>query len=137
MKLVKEILYEKFTSDSDPIKDLGIGIKHKIEEWIKYIRQHHGTYTITDYVINDDMSIDASKVDISFNEIDHLPNYIKFNNIERSFSCCFNDIETIRKHGPKNVGENYKIYHTKPISFTEKDIKKICNVNGFIRINAV
>ena len=31
MKLVKEYLYEKFTEDSDPIEDMRIGLKPKIE----------------------------------------------------------------------------------------------------------
>ena len=45
MKLVKEILYEKFTEDSDSIKDMGIGIyghrdfksKKKFIEWLLII----------------------------------------------------------------------------------------------------
>jgi hypothetical protein len=45
MKLVKEILYEKFTDESDPIHDLGIGLyvhrnfksKKKFFEWLLII----------------------------------------------------------------------------------------------------
>lgn len=32
MKLVKEILYEKFTADSDPIHDLGIGVLYNLDK---------------------------------------------------------------------------------------------------------
>ena len=35
MKLIREILYEKFTQDSDPIDDLGIGMMHQIKHWVK------------------------------------------------------------------------------------------------------
>jgi Ankyrin repeats (3 copies) len=34
MKLVKEILYEKFTTDSDPIKDMGIGTDALLDKWL-------------------------------------------------------------------------------------------------------
>ena len=45
VKLVKEYLYEKFTQDSDPIKDMGIGAKTKYrsirkEEQNSYILQY-------------------------------------------------------------------------------------------------
>ena len=36
MKLVKEILYEKFTSESDPIKDLGIGMLNRDKNFKNY-----------------------------------------------------------------------------------------------------
>lgn len=40
MKLVKEILYEKFTEDSDPVHDMGIGIKHFIDNAIENIYEY-------------------------------------------------------------------------------------------------
>ncbi len=39
MRLVKEILYEKFTEDSDPIDDMGIGVKHLLERSKEKIEQ--------------------------------------------------------------------------------------------------
>jgi hypothetical protein len=35
MKLIKEYINEKFTKNSDPIEDLGIGITHKFNEFCK------------------------------------------------------------------------------------------------------
>jgi len=35
MKLVREHINEKFTKESDPIQDMGIGLMHKITEWFK------------------------------------------------------------------------------------------------------
>jgi hypothetical protein len=37
MKIVREHINEKFTEDSDPIEDLGIGIKSKLEKYLKTI----------------------------------------------------------------------------------------------------
>ena len=34
MKFVKEILYEKFTDESDPIKDMGIGTRALLDKWM-------------------------------------------------------------------------------------------------------
>jgi len=39
MKLVREILYEKFTDESDPIHDMGIGIEHEIRKFLKEINR--------------------------------------------------------------------------------------------------
>lgn len=39
MRLVKEILYEKFTEDSDPIDDMGLGVKHLLERSKEKIEQ--------------------------------------------------------------------------------------------------
>jgi len=33
-----KFIYEKFTDESDPIKDMGIGMLHRIEEWIKTLK---------------------------------------------------------------------------------------------------
>ena len=35
MKYVKEHIDEKFTEDSDPIRDMGIGIEYKLKQWCK------------------------------------------------------------------------------------------------------
>ena len=34
-KLIREHIYEKFIQDSDPIADMGIGMKHQIKKWIE------------------------------------------------------------------------------------------------------
>jgi len=35
MSIVREHIYEKFVEDSDPITDMGIGMKHQIKKWIE------------------------------------------------------------------------------------------------------
>ena len=44
MKLVREYINEKFTSDSDPIRDMGIGINH--------IRNFKDLHEIANFIIN-------------------------------------------------------------------------------------
>jgi hypothetical protein len=35
MKIVREHIDEKFTEDSDPIRDMGIGMKQQYEKWVR------------------------------------------------------------------------------------------------------
>ena len=37
MKIIREHIYEKFTEDSDPIKDLGIGMLLQLKKWMKSV----------------------------------------------------------------------------------------------------
>jgi hypothetical protein len=39
MKLVRENINEKFVEDSDPIYDMGIGIKYKLDKWVSRNRE--------------------------------------------------------------------------------------------------
>jgi len=125
MKLVREHINEKFTDESDPIQDMGIGMIQKIKDWLNHITRIYGHYNIVDYKINNDGTINADRVDISYPEITTLPEYIKFNVITTDFCCCFKSIETIQKNGPKYVGGNYKIYQ-KRITIKEQDVRNIC-----------
>lgn len=34
-RFIYQPIREKFTQDSDPIQDLGIGVKHQLKEWLK------------------------------------------------------------------------------------------------------
>jgi len=133
MKLVREHINEVFTDESDPIHDMHIGAYKIIEDWIKYMHNTHGRYTINNPSINNDLSIDATSIDISFVFIKDLPDYIKFNNIKHDFSTCLDNIEILKKHGPNYVGGNYKIYECSNKLY-KKDIKKICKVKGTIII---
>ena len=126
MKLVKEILYEKFSDESDPIKDMGIGMRHKIEEWIELdteIKSH-----IHYYVITGDGKINAKEVDISYTRLHLLPSYIRFGTIKNKFCCHFNNKKEIQQL-PEYVGGYLKIFVLKKPNFTIKDIIDICNVN--------
>jgi hypothetical protein len=90
MKLIKEHINETFEEDSDPIKDLGIGKKHLIEQWLK-------KYDITNYVINPDFSIDV-KTSVYLNRKlnGNLPEYIQFGKIEGSFYIESNNMTSLK-----------------------------------------
>lgn len=139
MKLVKEhIIFEKFSSeDSDPIKDMGIGMKYQIEKWIyEHIEKPYGKKYIKNIKFNEDLSIDADFCNISFRHFNIIPEYIKFNKIKGDFICCFNDIKTIEENGPKYVGEDYRVFICLPYqkTFAEQDVRKFCNVKGKVII---
>ena len=133
MKLVKEILYEKFSDESDPIRDMGIGMRDKIEEWINHFNVTHKNY-IKNYIVNKDCTVDAKSVDISWLDYITIPEYIKFNNIDGDFACCFSDIATIKTSGPEYVDGDYKIYYKDRVPCTIEYIKKLCIVKGQIII---
>ena len=48
MKLVREHINEKFTDDSDPIKDMGIGKRCQIKKWFDSIHISSDSYVIDD-----------------------------------------------------------------------------------------
>ena len=66
MKLVREHINEKFTDESDPIKDMGIGLQHQTKKWIEYINSTSGARHVnkidTYFILNnDDGTIDVGK----------------------------------------------------------------------------
>jgi len=129
MKLVKEILYENtmnFTEkDTDPIKDMRIGIKNNIEKWLK-------EFEILDYKLTKKYQINMyNSVFIENKNLEEFPSYIKFNNIlggfhlkhnhlyslkgcpysvSGSFIVSFNNLYSL-KFGPTTVKESYGASH--------------------------
>ena len=86
------LIYEKFTEDSDPIRDMGIGMISKIEKWLKEMN-------IKNYTINKNLTIDASGfIDLNRKLLDthKLPKYIQFNIIKGCFWISYNDLTTLR-----------------------------------------
>jgi len=80
---------EKFTDDSDPIKDLGIGLTHKIKCWLDY-------YWIKDYKINSDLTIDTfGSTDLDDVGLDKLPKYINFNISHGDFLINWNNLHNM------------------------------------------
>lgn len=47
-RFIYQTLNEKFTQDSDPVHDLGIGIEHQLKKWIKTSRYYNLGYTYED-----------------------------------------------------------------------------------------
>ena len=69
MKLVREHINEKFTDDSDPIEDMGIGSRHVIIQWFKDIG-----ISPLEYTINKKLQITVKSLDLIRNvNITELP----------------------------------------------------------------
>ena len=140
MQLVREHINEKFTQDSDPIHDMNIGVKHLIEKWLNDLKNNY-FITNSNIIINNDGTIDANgNVDISYEFLDILPPYIKFNKIYGSFACCLTR-EGIKNVGPKYVEHNYTVYvptirHKKNVP-TETLIRKYCIVGLNVYIKQI
>lgn len=95
MKLVNEFLYKNkidlFTQDSDPIYDMGIGIKPKIEKWLK-------THNIYKYKLSKrilDINVFTS-VFLDKLELNDFPSYINFNHIIGGFHIKHNYFKFLR-----------------------------------------
>jgi hypothetical protein len=73
MKLVKEHINEKFTEDGDPIRDMGIGLKHLVKKWLE-------EQNIEKYRINKDLTIDVL-TNLHLRGLKEWPDYIKFKKI--------------------------------------------------------
>jgi hypothetical protein len=155
VKLVREYINEKFTDESDPIKDMGIGIKHQIDEWIK---QHKNS--IFNARINKNLSISAERVSLDLGDSTELPSYIKFSSVRREFSLYNNHSLITLKGSPKIVGgyfncsncplqsleyspkkakyfvcwhnNDYRRVHKNILYFTYEDVLKVCDVEEVI-----
>jgi hypothetical protein len=106
MKIVKEyIVNEKFTEESDPIRDLEIGMTPLIRKWL------YEMY-IKNYRINKDGSISVKeRIDLHQHNLfknfkGELPNYIKFKRVLGDFRA--SDCELISLRGvPQIVQGNF------------------------------
>lgn len=145
MNIVKEHINEKFTDeDSDPIKDLGIGIVREIKKWLE-------KYYITKYTINNDLTIDVNQYvyleNANVETIEKLPDYIKFNKVNGDFVA--SPIMTSMKGFPKYIKGDLGFRYNKLKSlrympkyidgdcyisgFSKKEIRKVCNIKGDLK----
>jgi hypothetical protein len=152
----KKQINEKFTKDSDPIEDMGIGMKHKIEEWIKEYKNSSKSYRRDGkFIINDDMTIDVhGSVNLYEIDLEKLPDYIQFNKVSGqfwinnnrlktlkgcpkivggNFWCCDNKLTSL-KYAPESVGGIFGCYNNLK-KFTKADVLRHCRVNGRIEAN--
>jgi len=66
--------------EGDKLKNLGLGKQPLIKGWLE-------KYDITDYRINDDMTIDVDMdVNLDYKLNDNLPEYIQFNKVRNWFA---------------------------------------------------
>lgn len=108
MKLVKQQLYEKFSEDSDPIRDMGIGAKPLILKWIENYKKSSRVYTNkSEFIINDDGTIDVEgNVNLYKIGLKQLPEYIQFNTVSGIFWINQNQLITL-KGCPYHVGQHF------------------------------
>jgi hypothetical protein len=133
---------EKFTEDSDPIHDMGIGLIVQVKKWLNTLIKERIPLTndyekikLDNFIINNDLTISInSNFDLSYEDLDVLPEYIKFNYIGGDFSCCFNSLKMIKNNGPKIVKGDYNVFYHGRKKINEAIIKKYCNVKRNIEI---
>jgi len=145
MKIVRENLLE-FERGGDPIKTLGLGgLLDKIKKWLSPFLFK------SQYQVNKDYTIDIVQGDfINFKEnIPQIPDYVRFNECQGSFiidgkglkdmfgcpkiikgdfDVPHNEIDNLNG-SPEYVGGNYDIREN-PGNFTEKQVRRICHVEG-------
>ena len=143
---IKESVNEKFTEDSDPIRDMGVGSLVLIKNWLKKMNINEAKYRI-----NDDLTIDIfESLDLDGMMKGNFPDYIKFNSVEGYcdlknnkltslrgcpeickgyFSCANNKLKNL-DYMPKEIRGTFNISNNniKEVNKLPKDVK--------IRINA-
>jgi len=94
MKLVKEYINEKFSENSDPIYDIGIGLPKLIEVWLK---KHNRYSDQSHYSINIDGTIDIDRFlfNDKVNNLKEFPDYINFNKANY-FDCSFRSLKSLK-----------------------------------------
>ena len=136
-----KFIFEKFTDESDPIADMGIGMLHKIEEWIKSL---HLMYSppISDidevlrYCISDNKPITDTFIDYLIN---HYNNYDKN---EALRYCIFYQrktifADTLIKKGAKFENLSQKAYYVLGMNGTlasltpEEKLLIACKIGDF------
>ena len=90
----------KFEKRIDPLVSLGIGKKALITKWLDEMG-------ITDYIINDDYTIDVEGyVYLDDKGLDKFPDYIKFSKVGGNFSCSDNHLVSL-EGCPVSVGGDF------------------------------
>ena len=102
-----KFVYEKFSDESDSIRDLGIGIKHKIEEWIKKSIYYYSGKSIR-YNLNSDLTININD-NCNIIAVGNFPSYINFNEIFGNFLVERRNLTTLRGC-PKIVHGDFLVY---------------------------
>ena len=104
MKLVREHINEVFTDDSDPIRDMGIGMIHKIEKWLEDARLQPHEYTITENgEIDMKGDLDLGGQYKLFLPNGYFPDYIQFNKVLGYFNVGSCNLNSLRG-SPREVG---------------------------------
>lgn len=154
---LEESLNEKFTEDGDPIHDLGIGLKHKIKEWLDENNETHfgGAYNpYMKYRINKNFTISIYQDSFLPDNCGNLPEYINFKYVNGGFSvdrcnltsfkglprkivgsfyCQDNPKLKSLEFMPKYIGGNC-IFKNIRIDITEEEVRAISKIKGAVVI---
>jgi hypothetical protein len=130
MKLVREYINEKFVEDSDPVKDMGIGLARMIKKWLDERLVH-------DYKINDDLTIDVdNNLELLGKIKENFPKYIQFGKVSGYVNIGDNDMTSLRGC-PQEMGDFFTCTGNKltslkdgPISVFTKKRNLQYNINN-------
>jgi hypothetical protein len=141
MKLVRENINEFVRSD-DALKNLGIGKRKLIEDWLK-------KYDITKYEIDEYFEINVFQdVNLFNKKIGNFPEYIQFNYVNGYFNVQCNQMKRLRgcprkcngfgcssnlltslEGCPDDIGEHQIFYcYDNLVKFIYSDVRRFCNV---------
>lgn len=137
MKIVREYIEFKnldFERDLDPRKSIGIGKVFQIEAWLDSVG-----IDPDDYRINKDLSIDVfDDVNLVGQEMEELPDFIKFNKIYGGFYAGGNNWISLNGF-PEEIEGDLQLRSPAAYPFfadmkriTEEEIKKLIKVHGKI-----
>jgi len=134
-------------SSSDPLKNLSIGKRAQIANWLD-------SFGIINYTINDDLTIDVNgSVNLNYKFLTCFPSFIKFNEVSSIFYCsdnqltslegcprtvggsfsCRNNYLTSLEGCPKTVDGNF-FCHSNKKKFNEEYVRSLCKVKGLISV---
>ena len=135
---------QSFERKKDPISSLDIGQRKIIKDWLDEKK-------IENYIINEDNTIDIynTRVDLSYEDLKILPEYIKFNRVNGHFHIDHNRLESLKgcpriidgdflcdnnqlaslEYCPEFVGRDFSCYDNL-VKFKEYDIRKICELHS-------
>ena len=147
MKLIREHI--GFERNIDPKKAMGVGLETKIREWLK-------EYRIAKYELDENLMISTyNEVNLNTAGLFELPDYIKFNEVFADFHINWNNLHNLKncpikiygsfwangnpltslEGSPVYVSKTYAI--AKACGFTEKDIRKVCNVVNDVHLTNI
>jgi len=138
MKIVREFLEFRdmnFELTGDPKKDMKLGIKARISQWLDMM-------DIDDYIIKDNLIVDvANDVNLTGQELEELPEFITFGKIWGGFYAGGNPWQSLRGFPTEIFGDLQINSISNIIEFGEinpsiniETIKKLINVHGKIFI---
>jgi len=103
---------EKFSEDSDPVIDMGIGLHHLVDKWLK---KYNRLYSQSTFSLNLNGTIDIDSFvfvdEYEVHKLEEFPDYIRFNKANY-FDCSFKNLKSL-KGTPRIVNGEFSCCHSK------------------------